>query len=151
METYSRTMGLLLVLALAFALCLPAAATTYYVSPSGNDSNSGLTSAAAWATIDNGDVKQKLNSGDTVTVLAGTYNVTSAGSGVPRYASNGIVLTASNGVTYQAQGQVTVTRGTDHGCAFHLSGQNNWYTLGRQRLHIPGRRRVFPDKQLVRY
>ncbi len=43
----------------------------YYVSPSGDDSNSGLTPGTAWATIDNGD--SLLFPGDTVYVLPGTY------------------------------------------------------------------------------
>ncbi len=43
----------------------------YYVSPSGDDSNSGLTLGTAWATIDNGD--SLLFPGDTIYVLKGTY------------------------------------------------------------------------------
>ena len=46
-------------------------AANYYVSPTGNDSDDGLTIGTAWASIDNGN--GMLLPGDTVFVLAGTY------------------------------------------------------------------------------
>jgi len=51
--------------------------TTYYVSPSGNDSNDGLTLGTAWATISHAaDSSSPVGPGDTVYVAAGTYNET---------------------------------------------------------------------------
>src|SRR5438034_10559155 len=44
---------------------------TYYVAPTGSDSNPG-TSAAPWRTIQK--AANTLNGGDTVIVNAGTYN-----------------------------------------------------------------------------
>ncbi|MBP5737898.1 MAG: hypothetical protein J6X38_02280, partial [Abditibacteriota bacterium] len=53
-------------------------ATTYYVSPNGNDDNNGTSRTTPWKTITNGDVKGILNPGDTVIIMAGTYNVSGA-------------------------------------------------------------------------
>lgn len=46
---------------------------TYFVSPTGNDSNDGFSQAEAWLTIDNGDQEGLLQPGDTVNILSGTY------------------------------------------------------------------------------
>ena len=43
----------------------------YYVSPTGDDANNGLTTGSAWASIDNGNAL--LFPGDTVHVMPGTY------------------------------------------------------------------------------
>jgi hypothetical protein len=56
------------------AVSAPAEAAVYYISPDGNDSNSGLTSEEAWATIDN--QTEHMNPGDTVNILPGTYTIT---------------------------------------------------------------------------
>src|SRR5881409_3951220 len=50
---------------------VPAAATTYYVSPSGNDGNAGNSDAAAFATLQR--AANAVKAGDTVIVRAGTY------------------------------------------------------------------------------
>lgn len=50
----------------------PAFAATYYVSPSGSDSNNGTSEASAFRTIQKG--ANVARAGDTVTVLPGTYN-----------------------------------------------------------------------------
>jgi hypothetical protein len=57
------------------AVSAPAVAegASYYVSPSGDDDNNGLSAGSAWASIDNGDQKGILVPGDTVNVLAGGY------------------------------------------------------------------------------
>ncbi|MBI3539543.1 MAG: hypothetical protein HY076_04665 [Candidatus Eisenbacteria bacterium] len=47
-------------------------ATTYYVSPGGSDSNSGLTALTPWATI--GRANNALTAGDAVRILPGTYS-----------------------------------------------------------------------------
>ncbi|MCP4706350.1 MAG: right-handed parallel beta-helix repeat-containing protein, partial [candidate division Zixibacteria bacterium] len=51
----------------------PPTVNVYWVSPSGSDSNDGLDSTSAWATIDNGDQKSLLAPGDTINILSGTY------------------------------------------------------------------------------
>ncbi len=51
----------------------PYIATNYYVSPSGDDDNDGLTTGSAWLSLENGDRKGILVPGDTVNVLPGTY------------------------------------------------------------------------------
>ncbi|MBD3404292.1 hypothetical protein GF420_15490, partial [candidate division GN15 bacterium] len=56
-----------------FLLCASAGATTYYVSPSGDDGASGLSEGEAWATLDRGDRMGILTAGDTIKVLPGTY------------------------------------------------------------------------------
>ena len=61
----------------AVAVSLPCFATEYYVSPSGNNSDDGLSPATAWESIDNGDKKGFLVPGDTVNILVGTYLPTS--------------------------------------------------------------------------
>ncbi|KAA3636219.1 MAG: hypothetical protein DWP97_03215, partial [Calditrichaeota bacterium] len=48
-------------------------ATNFYVTSSGDDSNSGLDSTNAWLSIDNGDQTGVLNPGDTVFIYPGNY------------------------------------------------------------------------------
>src|SRR5205823_5668289 len=54
-----------------FVVASPPAGQTYYVSPTGSNSNAG-TSAAPWRTIQK--AANTINGGDTVIVNAGTYN-----------------------------------------------------------------------------
>lgn len=49
------------------------APSVYYVSTFGDDANDGLSEAAAWATLDNGDELGILVPGDSVKVLPGEY------------------------------------------------------------------------------
>src|SRR2546425_736951 len=60
-------------LALA-SLILPAAAhaTTYYLSPGGNDASLGTSPSAAWRTI--AKANATLNAGDAVIIAPGTYS-----------------------------------------------------------------------------
>lgn len=53
---------------------LSGSAATYYVSTTGSDTHTGLSTSAAWATIDNGDRNSALHAGDLVLVQPGTYN-----------------------------------------------------------------------------
>ena len=67
---YTRRRCLLLA---AFVFCLLSAcsahATTYYLSPSGNDGNTGLTSGASWLSPNH-----PVNCGDVIVAAAGTYS-----------------------------------------------------------------------------
>ena len=84
-------------IAISLMLPLPArAANSYYVSPSGNDSNPG-TQTQPWKTIQK--AANTLGAGDTVMVMAGDYpqriSITKSGS-------------SSAPIIYRAQGQVTM-------------------------------------------
>jgi hypothetical protein len=52
------------------------ASSTYYMSPTGNDSQSGLSSSAAWRTP-----HHSLNCGDTIIAASGEYNNENLGRG----------------------------------------------------------------------
>lgn len=56
---------------LTVTLALSAHATVFYVSPTGNDLNSGTSPATAWKQIEVG--RKKLLKGDTLSVLGGDY------------------------------------------------------------------------------
>ena len=103
---------------------LPYTGVTYYVSPSGNDANSGTSSAAAWKSIDNGDKKGILNASDVVVVMSGVYTLAN---------DPGISLSICAGVsgkpiTYQAQAGVTI-QGTSTGCALAINGPAQYLLL----------------------
>ena len=59
----------LMVLVFGFLNVLSAHATTYYLSPSGNDGNMGLTAASPWLSPNH-----KVNCGDVIVAAAGSYN-----------------------------------------------------------------------------
>lgn len=61
----------LLATCLAAAWSLNAAAATYYVSPGGDDANSGLSPESAWATLERSG--NALRAGDTLILLEGYY------------------------------------------------------------------------------
>lgn len=99
-----------------FALAqLPAAATTYYVSTTGSDTNPG-TQSEPWATIDKGDRDNMLNPGDEVVILEGTYDV-SAGAGALIQNRSG---TAAQPITYRAEGEAIIDRGTSAGSVIRV-------------------------------
>lgn len=50
----------------------PSGGITYYVAPTGNDANSGLSASSAWRTV--GHAASSMKAGDTAIVLAGSYN-----------------------------------------------------------------------------
>ena len=58
----------------------------YYVAPTGNDANSGLTPDTAWLTMSNGDA-HIVQGGDTVHVAPGTYTYSTGAT----FAANGVV------------------------------------------------------------
>src|SRR5262245_28304488 len=63
-----RAIAVLVAISLGIA---PAHAVVRYVSPGGNDSNTGLSPATAWATI--GRANTTLQPGDVCIVAPGTY------------------------------------------------------------------------------
>jgi hypothetical protein len=92
--------GLVLFLGSCLAFGAAAQAQTYYVSKSGSDSNSGLSTQAAWLTI--GHAASAAKAGSTVYVGAGTYHESVA------FANSG---TASSPIVFNGQG-VAVVDGT---------------------------------------
>ena len=66
------TRGLALIcFVLTYFLCLPLSAQTYYVSPDGNDDNSGLSLDEAWQTLR--FALNEIDGGDTVLIADGVY------------------------------------------------------------------------------
>ncbi|MHB9035535.1 MAG: carboxypeptidase regulatory-like domain-containing protein [Armatimonadota bacterium] len=107
----------------------PVPPQTYYVSPTGNDSNTGLSMSQAWATIDKGDRDNVLNAGDTVIVLPGTYNVPTGGVGLNKCAG-----TATKPIKYEAQGVVTIARGANSGSAVYIGAPAQYIVLDGFRI-----------------
>ncbi|SYZ72067.1 exported hypothetical protein [Candidatus Zixiibacteriota bacterium] len=68
------TSRLLKIIILFLTIVAPAGATVYYVSPTGDDAASGLTPSDAWLSIDN--YSARMEPGDTVNILPGTYEIT---------------------------------------------------------------------------
>ena len=104
------------------SLAPAAMATTYYVSPTGDDGKDGLTEANAWATIDNGDQHAWINPGDTVKVLAGTYIL----SDIIQLQRNG---TAASPIVYCNWGGTVVIDNNNRATAvFEMSGKHTKVT-----------------------
>lgn len=94
---------LLLSLVCVVGLCTPVYAATYYISPSGLNSNAGTSSGAPWLTFT--FALPRLAPGDTLILVNGTY--TAANSGVMQTicgtnATNG---TAAAPITVKAQNE----------------------------------------------
>jgi len=109
----TKALGIFLTLALVLsmiAVTMPAtpvhAATTWYVSPTGADLTANGTGSNPWLTIGYAIVQSKVLNGDTLSVLAGTYNesltinksltIQGAGSGVTNL--NGAHTVTANNV-----------------------------------------------------
>jgi len=58
-----------LLIAVLYLWTLPGPAATYFLSPTGNDSNDGTSAATAWASP-----KHSLNCGDVISAAAGSYS-----------------------------------------------------------------------------
>ncbi|PKK85034.1 MAG: hypothetical protein CVT49_00390 [candidate division Zixibacteria bacterium HGW-Zixibacteria-1] len=155
-----RTILICIILAILTALSSNAA--DYYVSPTGNDGNNGLTPATAWKSIQNGDSQGLLNPGDIINVLPGLYSVT----GNITFNTSG---TASNPIVYRKlgkapalfdaggkgliifllEGDYTVIKGLElTGCddnAIHIKGNNCTITecyihhCGKHGIRVEGR------------
>ncbi len=121
-------------LALLVIAQLSGFAATYYVSTTGNDANSGLTTAAAWATIDNGDRNSLLHAGDTVLVQPGTYNpaiqkITTDDLPGWNVSFRNCSGTSGNPITYKANGAVQINGTADYG-----SAGTGWGTIRFQNV-----------------
>ncbi len=92
-----QLVGAVVGLLLGVGLPKPSQAVTYYVSPTGSDTNTG-SAALPWATIQK--AANTMQAGDTAMVSAGSYDerVTTTRPGTA----------GTNRITFQAQGQATV-------------------------------------------
>ncbi len=118
-----KTIKVALIFSSCFAIivCQKCLATTYYVSPSGNDSNSGTSAQAGWQTLDKVNATD-LNPGDRVLFEAGhdypgNLLLTDEDAGTPKqpvvigsYGSGRAIIKARNGsgVTLRNAGGVVV-------------------------------------------
>lgn len=97
--------------------------TTFFVSPTGNDANNGLTVSTPWATVQRAVTVLQKNydlNGFTATILRanGTYNesVTINGPLVGQFGPGGLVISAS------ASGNCTVNATSSGPCYYALNG-----------------------------
>jgi hypothetical protein len=91
-----------------------ALATDYFVGTGGSDVGAGTSLATKWATIGKGATTAA--NGDTVYVVAGTYN-----EGQVAIANSGVTLVATNGVTFKG--------------GFDINGKNNVGIFGFTITH----------------
>lgn len=108
-----RTIRALIFFAIAL-VCTVAHATTYYVSTTGSDSNNCLTSGAPCLTL--AHAESLSSTGDTFSLAAGLYRLTSGTSGT--YTSTGGQISAKNNQTFTGPA-CTPTSGQ---CSAILSG-----------------------------
>ena len=101
-----------------FANVVPAAAGTFYVSPTGNDSNPG-TGSAPWKTI--GKAAATLVAGDTAILLDGTYTEPEIA-----FRNNG---TASMPITLRAQNKHQAILSSTSGCNPNISIFASYVTI----------------------
>lgn len=66
-----RILLLQLVVTICLSVSIPLGAANYYLSPSGDDSRSGLSTTLAWATL--AKAKTIMAAGDTLFIMGGTY------------------------------------------------------------------------------
>lgn len=96
-------MKTLLRLFLLLQIAIPVTAATYYVSPSGNNSNNGLSAGTAWLTLQH--ASNTVAAGDSVIVMPGNYTGfyhTTSGTSAQRivfFAQPGVTIIAPNATT----------------------------------------------------
>lgn len=105
-------------------------AATYYVSPSGNDSNTGTSEGTAWRTLQHaGDVAR---AGDTVNILPGSYS--NSGAPVLRPANSG---TATAPIVFRGQGTRPILIGTNAAPEIIDLSNRDYITIENLELRDP--------------
>jgi parallel beta-helix repeat protein len=115
------------------ALSLPAAAATYYVSPSGNDANDGRDLTRPFRTVQRG--ANAAVAGDTVYVRAGTFRETVTFTNKNGTATAPIVLSAYGSERPILKGSQVVTGWTLHSGA--IWKRTSW-TINSQQVFDDG-------------
>ncbi|MBP5737889.1 MAG: carboxypeptidase regulatory-like domain-containing protein, partial [Abditibacteriota bacterium] len=100
------------------------AATTFYVAADsdthGNDYNSGLSRTSCWRTINNGEAKGIVRSGDTVVIMSGTHAVTGTGANLSH---SGIIYKGESGTLVRNSTTVAGASTTTTSC-FRVTAAN---------------------------
>ena len=134
--------------------------TTFYVAPTGSDSNTGLSRTSPWKTIQH--AANLLQAGDTAIVLAGTYpeRVSITRSGI---SGNPITLEADTGATVTMKGfvvaadfiqilgfDVSIQRNDSSGFGIYVHDASN-VTIANNTIHDLCREGVYmePSVSLV--
>src|SRR5689334_13352400 len=81
---------------------LPASASTFYISPTGSDSNAGTTEAKPFKTFAYAINSARASCGDTLLLLNGTYG---DGTTTGKILVSGLVCTSGNELIIRAQNQ----------------------------------------------
>lgn len=108
-----------------------AASTTYYVSPSGSDTNDGTSASAPLKTLQK--AADRTRPGDTVSIMGGTYTEAAPGRDILVIKRSG---TASQPITYRAHpGSKPVIHPVDSWNGVHVAGASHIVISG---LEIAG-------------
>jgi hypothetical protein len=118
-----KLLVILVLMAVIFGTVSVSAGSSYYVSPTGGNSNSG-TITSPWKTISYG--ASRLSPGDTLYIRGGTY-VETLNISVNGTASNPIVISGYPGETAIVDGQYTLPGGSFYNFFVQVSG--NYVTL----------------------
>src|SRR5690349_9260719 len=118
-------LGLTLLLAAS-----PLLATVYYVSGSGNDSNSGLTNNSPFLTIQK--AVDKVTQSDTVYVMDGIYSNSDYNSGSP---SNWVAMVKSSGMP---AAPITIQNYPGATPKLVFNGQGGFLVFGHSYIAIKG-------------
>ena len=92
-----RILLLQLVVTISLSFSIPLGAANYYLSPSGDDSRSGLSTTLAWATL--AKAKTIMAAGDTLFIMGGTYTTAQS-----FYVENGTAGTVGHPMVFKAYG-----------------------------------------------
>jgi hypothetical protein len=100
---FARLVALAIMIFVSWAWGAPADAATYYLSPSGSDSNAGTSTSAPWQTF--AMAIPKLRAGDTLILRNGTYTGSQSGYANIDCSSNAVNGTASQPITIKAENE----------------------------------------------
>jgi parallel beta-helix repeat protein len=96
----------------------------WYISPTGNDSASGISTSAPWKTLAHADASGLLMAGDCVNLASGTYGV------------NSTVYFEHGGNANSATGYVVYRSSTPHGAVIQAVGDNMYDLLNAQANYM---------------